>query len=190
MTRCAVFNCCIIMLRWRLRAPNAGLSSAPAIAVEAISCLRRARSAVFAARRPPTAGSTRSTGAASAAAFTGCESAPSSALRTRAAPRLARGARGRRPSPAAVADSPVSVSSAKADFRPLRTGCSVASTVPWSASSDPANPRAARRRSRRSRRMSETFAGRAGSGSTVSESCGTPAILASGTFVLSVCSAF
>ncbi len=46
MTRWAVPNCCIIILRWRFRAPSAGLLSAPLNAAAASSCFLRARFAV------------------------------------------------------------------------------------------------------------------------------------------------
>ena len=43
MMRWAVPSCCIIMLRWRFKAPNAGFCSAPASAAAASSCFLRVR---------------------------------------------------------------------------------------------------------------------------------------------------
>lgn len=100
--RWAVPNCCIIMLRWRFRAPSAGLSSAPLNAASASSCFLRARFAVRAPRFGffPVRLMTRASAAAAEASEAGREPAASSSIPALAESReaavlSARGALGR-----------------------------------------------------------------------------------------------
>lgn len=158
ITRCAVFNCCIIMLRWRLSAPSAGFSSALATTSAAICCLRRARSEVLKARRSSVLGSTRRSGAVSVAAeptavssAAGCWASPLIV----AARRAVRGARGRCGAEwvAGVA-SPDSATGATT----VAVFAAAASCGAGWALSEATPATASRRRARRSRRKSEMAA--------------------------------